>query len=98
MKFTDGFWQTRPGVTPLYAQEAYDMVAGENSLTVTATTKVIEGRGDTLDCPTLTVTLSSPLPNIVRVRIEHFHRRSDQGISAGRQDGRAYPPAEGGRI
>ena len=72
MKFTDGFWQTRPGVTPLYAQEAYDMVAGENSLTVTATTKVIEARGDTLDCPTLTITLSSPLPNIVRVRIEHF--------------------------
>jgi len=28
MKFTDGFWQSRPGVTPFYAQEAYDLVAG----------------------------------------------------------------------
>ena len=25
MKFTDGFWQLRPGVEALYAQEAYDV-------------------------------------------------------------------------
>ena len=25
MKFTDGFWQLRPGVTALYSQEAYDI-------------------------------------------------------------------------
>ena len=72
MKFTDGFWQPRPGVTPLFAQEAYEIVAGENSLTVTAPTKVIQCRGYTLNRPTLTVTFSSPLPNIVGVRIEHF--------------------------
>ena len=72
MKFTNGFWRTRPGVTPLFAQEAYDIVAGAGSLTVTVPTKVIASRGDTLNRPTLTVTLSSPLPNIVGVRIEHF--------------------------
>src|ERR1035437_8582814 len=72
VKFTDGFWHTRPGVRPLYAQEAYDIVAGENSLTVTAPTKIIKGRGDTLSRPTLTVTLSSPLFNIVGGKIEHF--------------------------
>ncbi|MFF1574771.1 alpha-xylosidase [Leifsonia sp. NPDC058292] len=72
MKFTDGFWQTREGVTPLYAAEAYDIVAGEECLTVTAPTKVIERRGDTLNRPTLTVTVTSPLPNIVGVRVEHF--------------------------
>ena len=58
MKFTDGFWQTRPGVTPLFAQEAYDIEACESSLTVTAPTKVIQGRGDTMNRPTLTVTVS----------------------------------------
>ena len=72
MKFTDGFWQVRPGVSALYAREAYDIVAGENSLTITAPTKVIERRGDTLSGPVLTVTVSSPLPNILGVRIEHF--------------------------
>ena len=71
----------RPTVTPLYAQEAYDIVAGENSLSVTAPTKVIQGRGDTLNRPTLTVTLSSPLPNIVGVRIEHFQGlREERGF------------------
>jgi len=72
VKFTDGFWQTRPGVTPVFAQEAYDIVAGQSSLTVTAPTKVIRGRGDTLNRPTLTVSVRSPLPNIVGVTIEHF--------------------------
>jgi alpha-D-xyloside xylohydrolase len=72
MKFTDGFWQARPGVTPLYAQEAYDIAARDDTVTVTAPTKAIGRRGDTLNQPTLTVTLSSPLPNIVGVRIEHF--------------------------
>jgi len=75
MKFTDGFWQLRPGVTALYAQEAYDLVerAGDTpALVVTAPTKVIASRGDTLNRPTLTVTLSSPLEGIVGVRVEHF--------------------------
>jgi alpha-D-xyloside xylohydrolase len=78
VKFTNGFWQTRTGVRPLFAQEAYDFAAGQNSLTVTAPTKVIEGRGDTVSRPTLTVTLSSPLPNIVGVRIEHFQGQPEE--------------------
>ena len=76
MKFTDGFWQLRPGVTALYAQEAYDIwqtdaTADGTRLVVTAPTKVIAKRGDTLNRPALTVTLSSPLEGVVRVRIEH---------------------------
>ncbi len=72
MKFTDGFWQLRPGVDALYAQEAYDVVAEDDRLTVVAPTKVIESRGDTLNRPALTVTLSSPLEGVVAVRVEHF--------------------------
>ncbi|GAA1683014.1 alpha-xylosidase [Microbacterium lacus] len=71
MKFTDGFWQLRPGVTALYAQEAYDIDRQDAALVVTAPTKVIASRGDVLNRPTLTVTLSSPLEGIVRVRIAH---------------------------
>ncbi|SFS15083.1 alpha-D-xyloside xylohydrolase [Microbacterium sp. cf046] len=74
MKFTDGFWQLRPGVTALYAQEAYDIdpVDGDGAaLVVTAPTTVIRQRGDVLNRPTLTVTLSSPLEGVVRVRIAH---------------------------
>lgn len=76
MKFTDGFWQLRPGVTALYAQEAYDVwetdsTADGAGLVVTAPTSVIAKRGDTLNRPVLTVTLSSPLEGVVRVRIAH---------------------------
>lgn len=89
MKFTDGFWQVRPGVTPLYAQEAYDIWPVENTLVVTAPTKVIASRGDTLNQPVITVTLSSPLPGIVGVKIEHFQGgRGRQGFElVGAEDG-----------
>ncbi|MGZ4474991.1 MAG: alpha-xylosidase [Nocardioides sp.] len=72
MKFTDGFWQLRPDTTVLYAQEAYDIEARDGALVVTAPTRVIAGRGDTLNRATFTVTLTSPLPGVIGVRIEHF--------------------------
>lgn len=86
MKFTDGFWQLRPGVSPLYAQEAYDLDTGIHptdgeSVVVSATTAVIATRGDTLNRALLTVTLSSPLEGVVRVRIErHAGSRRHSGF------------------
>ncbi|MCK6211370.1 alpha-xylosidase [Georgenia sp. EYE_87] len=77
MKFTDGFWHTRPGVDAQYAAEAYDIEARDDAdggrLVVLAPTRVVTGRGDTLNRALLTVTLSSPLEGVVKVRIEH-HR------------------------
>ena len=77
MKFTDGFWNARPGVDVRYAQEAYDIEAvtspDGDSLVVTAPTRVIAGRGDTLNRAVLTVTVSSPLEGVVKVRTQH-HR------------------------
>ncbi|MCX7520835.1 alpha-xylosidase [Microbacterium sp. STN6] len=93
MKFTDGFWQVRPGVEPLYAREAYGIevvsdASGDDTLVVTAPTKVIERRGDTLNRPVLTVTLSSPIPNVVGVRIEHFQGvRDELGFDLARENG-----------
>lgn len=72
MKFTDGFWQLRPGVEALYAAEAYDVEEHGRRLAVTAPTKVIGSRGDTLNRPALTVSLHSPLDGVIGVRIEHF--------------------------
>lgn len=76
MKFTDGFWQLRPGVTALYAQEAYDIAETHDTpdgpgIVITAPTMVIAKRGDTLNRPVLTTTLSSPAEGVVRVRIAH---------------------------
>jgi alpha-D-xyloside xylohydrolase len=72
MKFSDGFWQMRPGVRALYGEQAYDVWGDESSLTVYAPTKAVRHRGDVLNGSMLTVTMSSPLENVIRVRIEHF--------------------------
>lgn len=78
MKFTDGFWMVRPGVDALYGREAYDVWAEEGTLRATVPTKVIERRGDTLNRTTLTVTLHSPLPGIIGVRIDHHQGVRDE--------------------
>lgn len=71
MRFTDGFWQLREGVSALYAREARDIEESAGRLIVTAPTKVIETRGDTLNRPVLTVTLDAPLDGVIGVTIEH---------------------------
>ena len=72
MKFTDGQWLLQPGVTAHYATEAHSIATEGGKLVVLAPVRPIKDRGDTLQGPLLTVTLSSPLPDIIRVRIEHL--------------------------
>ena len=71
MKFTDGYWQVRPGMTPHYAEQVHDIEINNDSLTVYAPTKKLQGRGDTLNLPLLTIQYSSPLENIIRVKSVH---------------------------
>ena len=73
MKFTDGYWKTRPGIHPLYAVEVDDVRVdpATGTMTVYAPTGRIRGRGDTLNRPMLTVTYSSPAEGVVKVRVEH---------------------------
>ncbi len=59
------------GVHAAYASQAYELAADDKSLTITAPTKRINHRGDTLGGPLLTVRASSPMPDIVRINIWH---------------------------
>jgi alpha-D-xyloside xylohydrolase len=72
MKFTDGQWLHQAGVIAHYAAEVRSIASADGKLIVHAPTRSIKDRGDTLQGPLLTVTLSTPMPDIVRVRIEHF--------------------------
>ena len=72
MKFTDGQWLLQPGVAAHYATQAYAVELHDDRVVVLATTRPIRHRGDTLQGPTLTLTLSSPLPGVVRVQVEHY--------------------------
>ncbi|MBN8657065.1 MAG: alpha-xylosidase [Anaerolineae bacterium] len=71
MKFTDGYWQIRKGMTPHYAAQVHDLETDSASVTVYAPTKKLQGRGDTLNLPMLTVRFSSPMENVIRVKIVH---------------------------
>ena len=72
MKFTDGQWLLRPGVTAHYATEVRSITSEDGQLVIEAPVRAIRDRGDTLQGPLLTVTLSSPMRDVIRVRIEHF--------------------------
>jgi len=72
MKFTDGQWMLQAGITGHYASEAHTVEVHDDRLVVFATTRPIKHRGDTLQGPALTVTLSSPLEGVIRVSVEHF--------------------------
>ncbi|GAA4416145.1 alpha-xylosidase [Georgenia halophila] len=72
MKFTDGYWQVRPGTTILRPQFVDDAIVGERSLRVFAATAPIATRGDTLNRPMVSFTFDSPMDDVVGVRIDHF--------------------------
>jgi len=79
MKFTDGNWMHQPGVKAHYAAEAYEVRREADALTILAPCHPIRHRGDTLSGPVLTVRLSSPMPDVVRVRVDHFTGGRDLG-------------------
>ncbi|MGW3349344.1 alpha-xylosidase [Nonomuraea rubra] len=72
MKFKDGYWRMRPGVRGDYATAAHDVTALDASLRILAPTREITRRGNTIDGPVLRVDLSSPMPDVIRVRTVHF--------------------------
>ena len=97
MRFTDGFWLLRPGVTAHYAREAYDLERAGGALVVTAPTKVVATRGDTLNLPVLTVTIAPHLPGVIRVRIEHHVGGGEPlRFDVAPADGRPPRPARAG--
>jgi alpha-D-xyloside xylohydrolase len=72
MKFSDGEWLMQPGVSAFYPAEAHDVTEESGTLLIHAPTRPINHRGDTLGGPLLTIRLSSPMADVVHVRIEHF--------------------------
>ncbi|HEX2990484.1 MAG TPA: alpha-xylosidase [Anaerolineales bacterium] len=71
MKFSDGYWQMRPGVSPHYAAQVHEVVIEADALTVFAPGGKLKERGHTVNQPLLTVRYSSPLENVIRVQVVH---------------------------
>jgi alpha-D-xyloside xylohydrolase len=71
MKFTDGYWQMRPGVTPHYAAQVHDVTIAVDTLTVSAPVGKLRERGHSVNQPLLTIEFSSPMENVIRARVVH---------------------------
>ena len=80
MKFTDGYWLTRPEYDLHFAVQSYSAQITEDALRIVcATVPSGDGRGVTLNHPTLTVTFTAPMADVIRVKVEHFRGAIDRG-------------------
>lgn len=72
MKFTNGYWLMREEITPDYAVEYADSRIDGNDLYIYAPCKHITDRGDCLNIGLLTIKLSSPIEDVIKVSLVHF--------------------------
>jgi alpha-D-xyloside xylohydrolase len=79
MKFTDGYWHVRQGVTLNYPVEIRNIRTKPDALTVLASSKKIVTRGDTLNTAILTVHYTSPMPDVICVELIHHNGKQHGG-------------------
>jgi alpha-D-xyloside xylohydrolase len=79
MKFTDGYWAFRPGITPHFPVHVHDVVVEPAALVVYGPTRRINHRGDTLNIGILTVRFTSPMPDVIRVQMTHHKGKRPSG-------------------
>lgn len=79
MKFTDGYWMLQPGVEALRARHVEMVDATDSELTAYVAIAPQSTRGNTLNMPQLTATFSSPMPDVIGVKLEHYQGRVDPG-------------------
>lgn len=72
MKFTDGHWSIPKDIRALHPEQVYDVDVNPDSFTVYAPTMLVTQRGDTHDGTLLAIQFSSPLPDVIRVKLTHF--------------------------
>jgi alpha-D-xyloside xylohydrolase len=72
MKFTNGFWALRDNITAVFGVELYRYTYTGGTLELLVLPVHQTGRGDILNKPALTVTLSAPLKDVIEVQVTHF--------------------------
>ncbi len=72
MRFTYGYWVTRPEYKLGYAVECYRVKKTDKSLQVVTLNRHVANRGNTLDGPALEVNFTAPMEGVIRVAVTHF--------------------------
>lgn len=79
MKFSNGCWLNKDGITRFRPEEVYSTDKNEKVLTMYAPCNRINHRGATLGGPVITYKISSPLKNVLRIRAYHYMGAEDLG-------------------
>lgn len=79
MKFTSGFWNIREEIMPLYAVEYANSRIEDGELTVYAPGRHIKSRGDILNLGMLTIRITSPMEDVLKVSVSHYEGLADAG-------------------
>ncbi|WP_016905788.1 alpha-xylosidase [Streptomyces xiaopingdaonensis] len=79
MKFTDGYWMMREGVSAAHAAEVADTRVEADRFTLYAPVRHLRHRGDTLNGPLLTVECFAPAEGVIGVRVTHLAGGVDRG-------------------
>ena len=79
MKFTNGYWMPKDGVTVASPTDIRDIVIDDGKLTLYVATRPVRHRGDTLEGPLLTFEYSAPFADVIRVKVTHFMGAIEKG-------------------
>lgn len=71
MKFNNGCWLFKEGCACFSPSEVYYTTVGDTEVTLCAPTHPIKERGDTLGGINLTIRITSPMPDVLRVQTYH---------------------------
>lgn len=72
MKFSNGCWLLKEGYGCFAPQEVYEQKITDTEISLCAPTHKIVTRGDTLGGANLTIKISSPMPDVIRVQTFHY--------------------------
>ncbi|MDR2590623.1 MAG: alpha-xylosidase, partial [Oscillospiraceae bacterium] len=72
MKFTDGYWMPKPGVTVYGCAEIRDVIFSEYKVELFIAPFEVTHRGQTLAGPLLTLEITAPRPDIMGIKYYHY--------------------------
>jgi len=72
MKFSNGCWMQKEGTSLFSPAEVYFSKIDHQCVTLCAPTHRINHRGDTLGGVNLTIKISAPLPEVIRIQTSHY--------------------------
>ncbi|WP_058306635.1 alpha-xylosidase [Gracilibacillus massiliensis] len=72
MKFTDGNWLVREGYQIHFPRIVHEVEEKDGAVTLYAPCKYLNNRGNTLDGPLLTIKISAPINDVLRIQTWHF--------------------------